>query len=597
MSIADRYAGYFVLLASFAVYLFTLAPELTFWDSGELIYGAVTLGVPHSPGYPSFCILGRGFSLIPIANAAFRLNLMSAVLSSLTVYLLYRLVREMGEGTGAGAPVAAVSALSFAFAGLYWGVSVIAEVYTLNTLLLVTVIALLYRFDRDKEPAYFLTSAFVLGLALATHQSAVFLIPAFIVYYAIAGTNLRRPVTVLTVIFLFILGYSVVLYLPVRAAAGPPINIGDPSTRYGLNWVLKWKDNFAMLKLMPARVLYLAGNAGFGMVLGAAAICAAGVWALRKRPYLLMVAISAATYYAGIVALTAGNQSITRWGLQTKFYVPALLLAVPLASSAAYWIIGRGGRVKGGGKVAAARSTWALMAFPVWLLSTGYSTNDNSRNFFAFDFGTNTLKSVRQDAALLGWGDNGMFPVWYLQGVERYRDDVLVISSELMTHYWYTARIKKEMYDRYGIDYRPPANLVDLGKYMPVLKFMLEKKTPVYFDYSAARQLNVKMERLSPQGLVYVTSPTYAYNIGGIWDRYVLRGVLDGTSNKEFLAEGIIEIYGYECAIWAQRAYAEGRPGEAVKAYEMAKEMGVGDKYMDSWIKGVRKEQARRPNP
>lgn len=580
------------------MYLLTLAPELTFWDSGELIYGAVTLGVPHSPGYPSFCMLGRGFSLIPVANAAFRLNMMSSALSSLTVYLLYRLVRDMGEGVAVSVPVAAASALSFAFAGLCWGVSVVAEVYTLNTLLLVTFITLLYRFDRDKYPAYFLVSAFVLGLALATHQSAVFLIPAFIVYFAVAGGSLRRPVTVTTVLFLFILGYSIVLYLPVRAAAGPPINIGDPSTEFGLNWVLKWQDNFEMLKLMPARVVFLAGKSGIGIVLGAAAFCAAGVWALRKRPYLLMVAISAATYYAGIVALTAGNQGITKWGLQTKFYVPAVLLAVPLVSSAIYWLIARGGRVKGGGKaVPGANFTWALMAFPVWLLSTGYSANDNSRNYFAFDFGTNTLKSVRQDAALLGWGDNGMFPLWYLQGVERYRDDVLVISTELMTHYWYTASMKTEMRDRYGIDYRPPANLVDLQKYMPVVKFMLEKKTPTYFDYSAARQLNVKMERLTPQGLVYVTSSTHADNIGGIWDRYVLREVLDGSTSKEFLAEGIIEIYGYECAIWAQRAYAEGRPDEAVKAYEMAKKMGVGDRYLDSWIQKVKDEQNRTSKP
>ena len=34
------------------VYLFTLAPEQTLEDSGELCTGAFYAGIPHPPGYP-----------------------------------------------------------------------------------------------------------------------------------------------------------------------------------------------------------------------------------------------------------------------------------------------------------------------------------------------------------------------------------------------------------------------------------------------------------------------------------------------------------------------------------------------------------------
>ncbi|NIP26576.1 MAG: DUF2723 domain-containing protein, partial [Phycisphaerae bacterium] len=62
-------------IISFTLYLLTMAPTVTFEDSGELITAAYNLGVPHQPGYPLFTLLGRIFSFIPVNAVAFRLNL------------------------------------------------------------------------------------------------------------------------------------------------------------------------------------------------------------------------------------------------------------------------------------------------------------------------------------------------------------------------------------------------------------------------------------------------------------------------------------------------------------------------------------------
>ena len=72
----------------FLLYLATLAPTVTFEDSGELITAAYGLGVAHPPGYPIFCIVGKAFSMLPVGSVAWRLNLMSAFFTAASAGVL-----------------------------------------------------------------------------------------------------------------------------------------------------------------------------------------------------------------------------------------------------------------------------------------------------------------------------------------------------------------------------------------------------------------------------------------------------------------------------------------------------------------------------
>ena len=49
------------------LYLVTMAPSTAMWDTSEYIAAAYTFGLPHPPGNPFFVIIGRVFSLLPIA--------------------------------------------------------------------------------------------------------------------------------------------------------------------------------------------------------------------------------------------------------------------------------------------------------------------------------------------------------------------------------------------------------------------------------------------------------------------------------------------------------------------------------------------------
>ena len=124
-SYLDRAGPLAAAAISFAVYLWTLAPTVTGEDSGELIAAAYTLGIPHPPGYPLWCLLAKAFiQCVPYGEIAWRVNVMSAVFASLTVYVAGLIVLHLTRNRLAafGGPMALAFSLEF------WEQSVIAEV-------------------------------------------------------------------------------------------------------------------------------------------------------------------------------------------------------------------------------------------------------------------------------------------------------------------------------------------------------------------------------------------------------------------------------------------------------------------------------------
>src|SRR5580765_7294356 len=77
-------AGGIVSLFVLVLYLVTLAPSTAMWDTSEYIAAAYTMGIPHPPGNPLFIIIGRVFSILPIAGSvAARINVLAAICSAI----------------------------------------------------------------------------------------------------------------------------------------------------------------------------------------------------------------------------------------------------------------------------------------------------------------------------------------------------------------------------------------------------------------------------------------------------------------------------------------------------------------------------------
>ena len=148
--IDKKYLGWNRILAgvtflfSFMVYFSTMAPTVSFWDCGEFIATSYRLGIPHPPGSPLFLIIGRLFSMLPTSSdIAFRVNLISPIISALAVMLLYLIIvkvvihwRKSVNNINDVIVVfggALVGALTFAFTDSHWFNAVEAEVYAMST--------------------------------------------------------------------------------------------------------------------------------------------------------------------------------------------------------------------------------------------------------------------------------------------------------------------------------------------------------------------------------------------------------------------------------------------------------------------------------
>ncbi|MHB1297583.1 MAG: protein O-mannosyl-transferase family, partial [Gemmatimonadaceae bacterium] len=81
---------------TFLLYLLTLSPETAMWDTSEYIAAAYTLGLPHPPGNPLFVLIGRVFTILPIApSIAMRINLLAAISSAVSAAMWFLITERV----------------------------------------------------------------------------------------------------------------------------------------------------------------------------------------------------------------------------------------------------------------------------------------------------------------------------------------------------------------------------------------------------------------------------------------------------------------------------------------------------------------------
>lgn len=414
-------AAWIVALIAFLVYTSTMARDVT-WsnygaDGGELIAASMTLGVAHPPGYPLYILIGRVFGQLPFGTVAARYTLLSALAGAAAIGLAVKCMtmRRSTIRSRIDRPaffLALAIGLSFTVTPLIWGQAIIAEVYTLNLLL---VALFVWSILAERSPVFI---GLTFGLAVSGHLTGLLLFP--LALWRVGKSGLPR--------FAYgaALGLVPFLLLPLLAASGSPVAWGEFDSLGDWWWLVSgslYRPNLLGLPLSmwPERFVAWLNPDVLVPVIIWLFIAASTVWRTRRgldrRPLALLV--TAALYV--VYAFTNRPQD------SAVLLLPAVLLAAI--------IIGRGPVHVIGWKI------WLLppIMLVLALMVRPIPDDDSPRSTALAE-----LTQVPANALVLTPGDETFSTLSYLRYVENVRPDIIVVDENMFQFDWYRARKARE---------------------------------------------------------------------------------------------------------------------------------------------------------
>lgn len=416
-----RYVAIAAGLVAFGFYYATACRHILIGDTGELALAAATLGIAHPPGYPLFTLLGRLFiELLPFLRPVFAAGLVDITAAAGAVVAIYFILSRYLSVWSA-----ALLSLIFALAAPVWAETTGFEVYELNLLLISLTLLAVTR----NHPRKWLIAAYLFGLALTNHPSALSLLPVLIYMFA-REKQFRRGRLLLACFFAILLAGSLYLYLPIRASFDPISNWGNPRLlrpfidHITLAQYRGWIGYSVSNLVFSCRlfVITLADSwcpdgpkCGWIGVVAAITGIIAG-WKSNKA-----ITISALLLIAMNVVLSSSHHALDFW----PFYLPALLGALLLIANNLLWLEMR---LK---YLTARLAIYAAAAAAVILLiAFNYRAADQSGYSLYEDY-SKLILDTAADGVIFSAGDINSFGPLYLRYVENYRPSVEIYDRSV----------------------------------------------------------------------------------------------------------------------------------------------------------------------
>ena len=584
-----------VALGALLIYVATLAPTTQFWDTSEYIAAAYVLGIPHPPGNPLFTLIAHTWGMIPlVAGYAMRINLLAAVTSAIAAGCWFLVGERWMRGwVPARLPrrlAAVAGALASATAFTVWNQSVVNEkVYTLSLLSIALVLWLIVRWD--DQPAgeahdhHLLLIVYLLALTSTNHMMGVLVGPVVVILllpplktlrpvsdaaravewsqwflfcsvYALivaSGLESATPLKLAAGLFIIALAYAVVvarnwdlglalllvaivgvsvyLYLPIRAAHFPPINEGEPTTRQAL-WEVLTRQQYGKPPVSQRQAtLYAqigmwvqyfgwqwahdwAPRVRAAFAVGFFFIGALGAyrhWKADLRTALAMMSLMATftlflIFYLNFKYGYSWEPDQAQLAREVRerdyFFIASFALwgvwvGMGLATLMEWlsdWLEPR---------VPDPERRWTL-ATPVLVLALvplvgNHLTASRKGETLARDFAYDMLQSVEPYGVLVTAGDNDTFPLWYAQEVEHVRQDVTVVNLSLANTDWYLRQLQRRPLATFDSTQAPP---IYRGRPWP-------KPTGPLLSYTEEQVNNL-------QPVYWLGDSATTYNLGGV---------------------------------------------------------------------------------
>ncbi|TMQ69715.1 MAG: DUF2723 domain-containing protein, partial [Candidatus Eisenbacteria bacterium] len=301
------------------------------------------------------------------------------------------------------------------------------------------------------------------GDADFTPPTALLAVAAILVPLVLLARRSREGRIIALALALMVVGYSTHIYLPIRAAQHPAINEGNPSSwgrlrdllerkQYGSTSMLErrgpwsaqldkefWRYFRRQWPLFPTDRLW---SSLLPLLLGIAG--ALYQYRREKTSFLMMSVFAGFTTVGMIIFLNFTDHEVRDrdYFFQSGYHAYALWIGLGVA-----WLlrwVADSFRAENARRLGLGTTATLMVLQPALVMKNLWYTHDRRGNYIARDYAYDMLAPLAPNAFVFTNGDNDTFPLWYIQQVENFRQDVRVVNLSLLNTDWYIYQLRDE---------------------------------------------------------------------------------------------------------------------------------------------------------
>lgn len=497
----------FFIFSIIVLFLFinTAPPTIYLGDSGEIVTAAWTLGIGHPPGYSLYILAGKIFTLLPLGDIAYRVNLFASILALLVFLFLFLninifvLLISKSNNKNLVYFISLIVTLFYILSEIVWFEAINAKggIYIFANLITLLSFFSLLMFILKKEIKYCYLSFYLSGFMIPAHNSTALLVIFIILLNIYFIRKILNTSLLLKLFFFFFFSFFLsYLFLFIRVKAGPVLDWAEITTnkevfehiirkRYFTggqfsssillfrlnNYIVQFIKNYHILFVFFFVGLYYIYKLNKKIIIFVATF-------LVANTLLLIYSIETSTGF-NLSSLTTISLYISR-----GFYLVNDLLPVMISAIGLYYLFNLLNK-KYDLNIIFMFVIFLFFAFIIGF--NNFELNNHSRKFLGYDHPMNIMKTLDEKNILFSRNDCPSFNILYIKYVHNKYKNFIVFDRDM-------AVLDMSIYNK---------NMNKKMMQEAESKFVLKNVNNTFFtDYFEDRKNNIKS---APYGIIFKT--------------------------------------------------------------------------------------------